>query len=108
MRDKRIADLALCRLIGIRLGELKRENGQDEGLFIARSVSGTNLMHFRAKGMIRQHLDCDGLKSLGCFMAHFGPADPRQALIGKWLGNTHSHKPHLEGGAKLYCDLLRN
>jgi hypothetical protein len=39
---------------------LKRENGQDEGLFIARSVSGTNLIHFRAKGMIQQLLDCDG------------------------------------------------
>jgi hypothetical protein len=64
MRDKRIADLALCRLIGIRLGELKHENGQDEGWFLARAVSGTNDCHFRAKGMILQHLDCDGLKSL--------------------------------------------
>ena len=76
---------------------MKRENGQDEGLFIARSVSGTNLMHFRARGMILQHLDCDGLKSLGCFISHFGPADPRQALIGKWIGNTHSQNCTLSG-----------
>jgi hypothetical protein len=81
---------------------LKRENGQDEGLFIARSVSGTNLMHFRAKGVIQQLLDCDGLKSLGCFISHFGPADPRQALIDKWLGNTHSHKLHLKRTQNFY------
>jgi len=65
MRDKGIADLGLCRLIGIRLGELKRKNGQDEGWFLARSVSDANKGHIRAKGMILQHLDCDGLKSLG-------------------------------------------
>jgi hypothetical protein len=97
MRDKRIADLALCRLIRIRLGELKRENGQDGGWFLARSVSDTNKGHIRARGMILQHLDCDGLKSLGCFISHFGPADPRQALIGKWIGNTHSQNCTLSG-----------
>ena len=52
--------------------------------------------------MILQHLDCDGLKSLGRFIPHFGPADPRQALIGKWLGNTHSHKLHLKRTQNFY------
>jgi len=32
----------------------------------------------------------------GRFTSYFGLADPRQAVIGKCPGSTHSLKPHLE------------